>query len=182
MRKLVVLGLLALSMGFLANTAFAGNVEDCESLKQSGQKSLYGMCVAWHNADEDAKDGLAEKFLERAGYPVPGSDGEEPDPDFVCPCWSDVTFADICALGAPAFSDIALTYGDVGFLDTIAFTIEGFGSDTGELACAHVIQDLLVGGYVLENVVTGLTEGEALDCLAEVSAIGTMFLGGGCDL
>ena len=183
MRKLFALGLLALSMGLLANTAFAGNVEDCESLKQSGQKSLYGLCVAWHNADEDAKDGLAEKFLDRAGYPVPGSEDEEPDPDFDCPCWSVVTFADICALGAPVFSDIALTYGDVGFLNDIAFTIEGFGTDTGELACAHVIQDLLPGGgFLLENIVTGLTEDEALDCLAEVSVIGTMFLGGGCDL
>jgi hypothetical protein len=86
MRKLFALGLLALSSGFLANTAFAGNVGDCDSLKQSGQKNLYGLCVAWHNADEGAKGGLAEKFLQRAGYPVPGSK-PPPDPEpVVCPC------------------------------------------------------------------------------------------------
>lgn len=181
MRTLVSLGLLALSLGSFTNIAFAGNVEDCESLKQTGQKSLYGLCVAWHNADEAAKDGLAAKFFDRAGFPVPGSEDPEPEPDFTCPCWSEVTFADICALGAPVFSEINTVYGDVGFIDTIAFTIEGFGGDTGELACAHTIQDLTTGNFLLDNTEADLTEDEALDCLAEVSVIGTMYLGGGCN-
>jgi hypothetical protein len=95
MRNVVSLGLLALSMGFIANPALAGNVEDCEPLKQSGQKSLYGLCVAWHNADEDAKDAIAEKFYERTGYSyrVPGSETREPDPEpdpVVCPCTDGV--------------------------------------------------------------------------------------------
>ncbi|HEX6092260.1 MAG TPA: hypothetical protein VFZ07_02850, partial [Dongiaceae bacterium] len=81
MRKLFAVGLLALSSGFIANTVFAGNVEDCEPLKQSGQKSLYGLCVAWHNADEDAKDAIAEKFFDRAGYDVPGSADGDPEPE-----------------------------------------------------------------------------------------------------
>jgi len=166
-------------MGFFANSAFAGNVEDCESLKESGQKSLYGLCVAWHNADEDAKDGLAQKFFDRAGYPVPGSEVDDPDPepDFVCPCWSEVTFADICEFGMPLFTVFApdSSFGDVLFRDNISFNLEAFGADTSFAACAHVVQDPQ-GNFLLDNQLTGLTNDEALICIAELQEMAGLYL------
>jgi hypothetical protein len=182
MCKLVALGLLALSMGFFANPAFAGNVEDCESLKQSGEKSLYGLCVAWHNADPEAKDGLAEKFFDRAGYPVPGSEDPEPPPaDFTCLCWDDVTFASICALGAPesvlSFPEITI----VTFDGLIEFTTDTYASDSFGPGCAHTILDDGTGEQYIYDVMGGLTEEQALDCMSEVLEISTLYNSGGCE-
>jgi hypothetical protein len=96
MSKLVSLGLLALSVGFLSNTAFAGNdgVAACDYLKDKDSSyympSLYGLCVAWHNADEDARGDLADKFEQRAGYLPPGPPAPPPTTPVLldtCPCW-----------------------------------------------------------------------------------------------
>jgi hypothetical protein len=70
---------------------FAGNADECDYLKDKNNpdydRGLYGLCIAWHNADDEAAAALAEKFFERAGFPVTGrvvDDGNDP---FVCPCW-----------------------------------------------------------------------------------------------
>lgn len=184
MRKLFTLGLLALSSGFLTNTAFAGNVEECEPLKQSGQKNLYGLCVAWHNADESAKDALATKFLERAGYRVPGSGAPDPDPDpsedqFSCPCWDEMYFADICPLGMPIsyYLPPGSLVGDVIFGDFINFTAEGFGSEgTGGL-CGHFLQNLFENEPISldNNNEIKLTEAQAIDCRVELEIIAGLY-------
>lgn len=185
MRTLVSMGLLALSLGFFANTALAGSVADCEPLKQNGDKSLYGLCVAWHSADEDARTRLADKFFDRAGYPVPGSEDAEPEPaDFECPCWSDLSYKFICELGEPTYSylddDPVYGFGDVDFNGVVAFTIENFYGDVYLNGCAHEIRE---GTSVLESTVLGgLGDETALTCLSEVIEIGTLYdsLGGDC--
>jgi len=185
MRKIVTLGLLALCLGSFSNAAFAGGVEDCVDLKQSGLKSLYGLCVAWHNADEDAKDLIAQKFRERSGEEVPGSEPITPDlpqtaQDFYCPCWEDVSIPDVCALGAPIAATIGEGFGRATFLDRISFRLEGFSTDAGETACAHSIQDMTDSSYILQVSQTSLTADEILDCQSEVEAIATMYVSGNC--
>jgi len=179
MRKSIVLGLLALAFGVFGSSAVAGNIEDCEFLKDKNHPdyapSLYGLCVAWHNADEDDKDALADKFFDRAGFEVPGSEppGSEippEEPDFSCPCWSEVTFEDICALGAPS---IVLPGVQVSFNDGITF--EGFLSPTGTMACRHTVEEP-VGYNVLDILITTLTAEEALDCQAERDIISVLYL------
>jgi hypothetical protein len=91
--KPVALGLLALSLGFSASSAFAGNVEECEFLKDGYTKGLYGLCIAWHNAGSDnARDRILDKYEDKAGPgdpPMPGTDDEIP-----CPCWGETELLD----------------------------------------------------------------------------------------
>ena len=93
MRKLVSLGLLALSSGFFTQTAIAGSVEDCEILKDSATKALYGLCIAWHNAGNDnARDQILDNYNKKAGPddpPMPGTEDE-----VLCPCWGDAELLD----------------------------------------------------------------------------------------
>lgn len=180
MRTLVSMGLLALSFGFFANTSLAGSVADCEPLKQNGDKSLYGLCVAWHSADEDARTRLADKFFDRAGYPVPGSVDSEPEPepaDFECPCWSDLSYAFICELGEPRYADLQYDwgYGDVDFSGLVDFTVENFNGDAWLSGCAHTIRDM--NNQMLEGsiIISGLSEEAAMTCLIEVIEIGEMY-------
>jgi hypothetical protein len=100
MRKLISLGLLALLLSVLASPAVAGNVPDCEYLKDSEVKGLYGLCIAYHNAsDESTKKRVLDNFdkkVKKAGLlePLPKMPGlvelpQEPDPDpqdVTCPC------------------------------------------------------------------------------------------------
>jgi hypothetical protein len=180
MRKSIVLGLLALAFGVFVSPVFAGNVEDCEFLKDKSHPDyapgLYGLCVAWHNADENAKDELADKFFDKAGFEVPGSGDPEEPQDFYCPCWAEVTFADICALGAP----VAVTPGvQVAFSNGIIF--EGFLSPNGGTVCRHTVQTLPGNEVVLDNLITTLSAEEALDCQAERDIIAALYLDPLCD-
>lgn len=185
MRKMIALGLLALCLVGFSSATFAGGVEDCVDLKQSGLKSLYGLCVAWHNADDDAKDFIAQKFRERFGEEVPGSEATLPDDpetgqDFYCPCWEEVSITDVCALGAPITANVGEGFGLAAFRDLINFRLEGFGTNAGEAACAHSIQDMSDASYILLVSQTGLTFEEILDCQSEVEAIATMYISGNC--
>jgi hypothetical protein len=172
MRKPIVLGLLALAFGVFVSPAFAGNVEDCDFLKDKSHPDyapgLYGLCVAWHNADENAKDELADKFFDKAGFEVPGSGDPEEPQDFYCPCWAEVTFADICALGAPA----NILGGQVAFDDGIIF--EGFLSPDGTTVCRHTVR--VLGVVELDNFILNLDPEVALDCHAERDMIATLYM------
>ena len=174
MRKIISLGLFALTLSIFSSQVFAGNALDCEPLKQTKNKSLYGLCVAWHNADEQAKDKIAGKFLARAGFEVPGSvEGPE---KFDCLCWNKLTFKEICELGQPTananFPDrVAVTW-----VDFSTFTGELFGADTQ--ACEYGVQDLITGEFdpFTHNSETRLGEEEAGICWSEVVEMFTLYL------
>lgn len=118
MRKLVLLGFLALTFSLFSSSAFSGNVDDCDFLKNKHLEDytpgLYGICVAWHNAskngDERALARLEQKYSDRSGGdPIPGSaddDKDGQDPFFECPCWNELTPEYMCGLGEPAFYSI----------------------------------------------------------------------------
>lgn len=175
MRTFVSLGLLVLSLGFSVSTVFADGVADCEPLKQGGEKSLYGLCVAWHRADEEARDTLAAKFFDRAGYPVPGSGGSDPEPDFTCPCWDTLSFQDICALGEPAMQLIVPGLSVVWFDGIVEFTTELLSGSTSTSGCAHTVT-YPSGEAILEVLMGDLSADEALDCEAEAAVIADLYL------
>ncbi len=168
MRKFVTSGLLVLSFSLLANPVFAGNEGLCESLRDNQIRALYGLCVAWHNADDDTKGFIAQKFRERFGEEVPGSEATLPDDpatgqDFYCPCWEEVSITDVCALGAPIAVNVGEGFGLAAFRDLINFRLEGFGTNAGETACAHSIQDMSDASHILLVSQTSLTFEEILD-------------------
>jgi hypothetical protein len=120
MRKLVSLGLFALSLSFLANPVFAGNEALCESLKDNQIKALYGLCIAWHNAGNDvARESVYKNFKKKAGVggPIlPGGPDDLPPPSQSdaepCPCWSESHLAEASVNGVPA--DCSFNGGDIG--------------------------------------------------------------------
>lgn len=175
MRTLVSLGLLVLSLGFSVNAVFADGVADCEPLKQSGERNLYGLCVAWHSADEKARGALAEKFFDRAGYPVPGSGGSDPEPDFTCPCWDTISYEYICALGEPTSQLLFPGISVVWFEGEVEFTTELLSGSTSTSGCAHTIT-YPSGEAILEVLMGDLTADEALDCEAEAAVIADLYL------
>lgn len=128
MRKLISLGLCALMLMLFSGQVFAGNAEECNYLKDKTDPDyapgLYGLCIAWHNADDEAAAALAEKFFERAGFPVTGrivDDGNDP---FVCPCWDiDVLENIVACSGYTAIDSIE----DESGFDLVWFTNSGLG-------------------------------------------------------
>jgi hypothetical protein len=123
MRTLVSLGLLALSLGSFTNIAFAGNVEDCEVLKNSTTKALYGLCIAWHNAGNDnARDQILDNYNKKAGPddpPMPGTEDE-----VLCPCWGDAELLDAACNRDLTFSDSASAVFDDGLVQFFNFGSE----------------------------------------------------------
>lgn len=105
---------LALSLGFSAGSAFAGNVEECETLKDGYTKGLYGLCIAWHNAGSDsARDRILDKYEDKAGPgdpPMPGTEDEVP-----CPCWDEVGLAEASLNGVPNSCQLTGTESGVEF-------------------------------------------------------------------
>mgnify|MGYP003492421061 CR=1 FL=1 len=137
MRKVFSLGLLALSMGFIANPALAGNVEDCEDLKGNANKALYGLCIAWHNAGNDnARDRILDNYNAKAGPddpPMPGTEDE-----VFCPCWSDTELLDAACNRVLTESAPGLAVYDGGLVQFFNFGTECVYSNfnTGVIAFA----------------------------------------------
>ena len=185
MRKMISLSLMAFLFSLSSISAFAGNAEDCDYLKNKNDPDyapgLYGLCVAWHNADEQAADKLADKFFNRAGFPVPGSEEPNSEPQFDCPCWDEVEFSAVCALGQPSvvIFDTSGVVTAATFIDIATFTAELFGTE--EANCGHVVQDLTSQGEpLIEDIQGNLSFDEALDCRAELDIIAEIHLSDEC--
>lgn len=93
MRKLISPCLFVLFLFAMSSQLLADGVEACD---EDGMKATlqaldaYGLCIAWHNANENVKDKIAAKFEDRASFPVPGSEPEvvpDSEPEADCPCW-----------------------------------------------------------------------------------------------
>ena len=90
MRNLVFLGLLALSLSFFANPVFAGDVGDCESIRDNPNRALYGLCVAyWNTTNAVAREKILANFEKKDADEI-GMPGLPPVGGslFVeCSCW-----------------------------------------------------------------------------------------------
>ncbi len=97
MRKIVTSSVFILLFAMFSGSAFAGKIEACEAIKHNPDyKGLYGLCNAYWNADENAREKILSRFEKKSGGMVmPGLDlpvedelptETEEDP-VVCPCW-----------------------------------------------------------------------------------------------
>jgi len=89
MRKIISLGLFALMLSMFSSSAFAGNVEDCEFLKDGNySKGLYGLCIAyWNTTNAKAQEKILANYDKKAGPDDPVMPGTE-DEVVPCTCWS----------------------------------------------------------------------------------------------
>jgi hypothetical protein len=134
MRKSFILGLLALLFGFLSNTALAGNVQECEFLKDGHTKGLYGLCTAYANAgNEYARNRIWDKFeaLRRDDEQTLEQIFDPPvaAPAVVCPCWTPESLAStVAGLFDSGFLVLACEVDDAGdAADAMAFMgLDGF--------------------------------------------------------
>lgn len=91
MRKFITLFMTLVLFGLFSGSALADKVEVCEDIKYDpAYKGLYGLCVAYWNADEQSRPGILENFYKKGGPDGPGMPGlDEPEPELVCPCWAE---------------------------------------------------------------------------------------------
>jgi len=79
--------MLTILLSFLASPVLAGNVEECEALKGNASPGLYGLCIAYHNADSArAQERILNNYDKKAGPndpPMPGTGDSVP-----CACWT----------------------------------------------------------------------------------------------
>lgn len=160
MRKMISLGLLALSLSILSSQVLASNAAACDEAKLT--KGLHGLCVAWHNANDKNKDKFADKYRERSGGDeVPGS--VDPEPEVVCPCWTPDSLADAVA-------------GDVGVFCIASVDMDAaIYSGNQPQAFAGILQPesgtecLLTTGTAIFNSVTTSEENDL--CRSDVQAL-----------
>jgi len=111
MRKLISLGLLAIVLSLVASPVFAGNEPLCELLKDGASKGLYGLCIAYHNADSArAQERIWENYKRKAGKedpPMPGTGDERKTA--TCPCLEDPNVVSIEDWGISIY---CLNFGD----------------------------------------------------------------------
>ena len=181
MRKLVSLGLLALIFSLLSSDLLASNIDACKDFKKAG-KGLYGLCVAWHRADEKNKGKIAKKFELIAGYPFPGIPEPEPEPDFLCPCWDTLAETDV-GKDAPAYicvydnTELSALGDVVIFKDVGSFGFfQGFAVNTGQCRYDdfYVHEDGVVEVFA-EDIILGLSVDEELECRMDIREIGDAF-------
>ena len=99
MRKFITSSVFILLFILFSGSVFAGDVSDCDEVR--GQKGLYGLCVAYWQANPKHKEKFRTKFKEKSGgMEIPGVDPvvqEDPDAQgddgetnpVVCPCWAN---------------------------------------------------------------------------------------------
>lgn len=165
MRKRLTLGLMALALFTFCSPALAGNVEVCEPLKIKDDDfvpGLYGLCVAWHNADDEAREIIAANYRRKSGgLEVPGS------ASFACLCWSDLSFDAACMIANEA-EGVFPGSNAVTFLDTDLMIATGFGADSQE--CALQIVDLF-NNVRLRDTLEAVSGPDAEACMAELAVI-----------
>jgi hypothetical protein len=181
MRKLVSLGLFALMISIYSSQVLASNATACDDAKDEltkAGKGLYGLCIAWDNAKGKNKGKIAAKFEDRADQPITdfvgGPSTRNPAPDFFCPCWTDISFNDVCSLGSPSLTILAGYINAVEFLDSAIPQDEFFTADPR--GCGY--EGGLAPYASLEK-----PEGADwdLDCIAEIEQIAAMYDGGACE-
>ena len=87
MRKLISLGLLALMTFTISPQIYADPADGaCETLNElNASPGLYGLCVAYFNANENARVRILANYLKRMQEGDPGMPGIA-----TCQCWADL--------------------------------------------------------------------------------------------
>ena len=189
MRKLLTSSILILMFSLFSGAVLAGDKGVCDENEYGGKKALqkagvYGLCVAYQNADDADKPAIADKFFERFGDVVPGL---IPEQDFFCPCFESLDFEKLCSYGEP--DDYLIYEGEVDeqvFVAGLVFFYpengDFIGFDTYEANCSFGHMDAQFN--VLDEVYRSVQDGNPLiqdgdvteisDCRTEIEVIGTI--------
>jgi len=164
MRKLVSLGLFALSLGVISPAVLAGNQDDlCGFLKEKEGEyyvpGLYGLCTAFQNeTDELARLDILDAFYAKApdGLDMPGYDplpDSEPVPvPVTCPCWEFDALFDELACTSPTFEQSGGVV-DSNPSDTSGWDSVRFNNGATDLQFWAGYTPLTVNGSTLECIV-----------------------------
>jgi hypothetical protein len=163
MRNFLAFSFLILGFSMYSGSVSASNVDACDAVKEKG---LHGLCVAWHNANPNNQEKIAEKYFNKSGgEKVPGSDPDPedpPPPSAVCPCTED---GDIVAWDLAATCMVGPGYDDVqrfdrsGTVGTLAVSATDDGVD---MSCQRITT---FGGA---SDFSSLSEGEYIQCVTDI--------------
>jgi hypothetical protein len=176
MRKIISLGLFALMLSIFSGQALAGDKTACEDLKDRNLKdyapNLYGPCVAWHNADENAKDRFADNYRRKSGGDdVPGSAS-----GMACPCWAGVVLEDVGKYTPAESCYLNTTNGDFMFFsDAQDFNVQSYATDG--INCIHEAAYTDDSGTEIERFgfVLGLDAAGQQACTTEIEDLENMY-------
>jgi len=203
MRKFTLILISAVVLSIMAVPAFAVDTSECDQFKKGEdnyQPGLYGLCVAYQNADEDGKEDIFDNWNKKVGddglpklpgYPYPPDDAElacPEDQDFCCPCWSDLQLVDICPMGVPTTVNLAEN-ATVEFFNFDTMYIDTFYlvEETEPASCTYVNQEIYFDAtglvfYPSEFVdIPDLNSVESAYCRAEIEAIAAMYMSALCN-
>jgi len=130
MRKLYRLGMLTILLSLVASPVFAGNEPLCEPLKDGASKGLYGLCIAYHNAENsNAEQKILDNYNKKAGPGDPPMPGTEPEELVSCPCWTtdDMANANIVADPFECQLSVDPVLAGYGELAEVVFSVNLFG-------------------------------------------------------
>ena len=184
MRTIIFTAVLALASILIASPVLAepGNNQStpaqesvCDPLKADGvTKGLYGLCVAYCEANAQSQDVLDEFNARRTE-----DDPEIPcgAPPATCPCWTAAMLQ--AASGSGITPECSFGIGDsvrdeAIYLDFsgFPFTFEAFGIDSS--ACTYIYDSDLLNGDTIEGDVSltlGVTPAEEVVCRTEVASL-----------
>ena len=165
MRNLVSLGLFALTLSMFSSQVLASNVDACDEVKKA-KKGLYGLCVAWHNADEEGKNEIADRYRDRSGGDeVPGSTTA-----FSCPCWSGVELGSIGNVTPPMGCFLETVLGDMALFGPSPTQQQNFLTDG--IGCGYIANYLDTDETRIQMGVTNPDVGDAgQQCADEMEKI-----------
>ena len=183
MRKGITSSVFILLFTMVTGYVFAGDNSACDIYKKNKDyKGAYGLCVAYQNADEAGKIDIAANWEKRFGTgpdspKLPGSS------DFSCPCWSDFSYEQVCALGEPdGFVDLEgsmVIAGQALFPDFDNFEFTGFQANVEDYdepapsKCVYKLMSVFSSTPIEETTIEPLNDDELFSCLAEIEAIAT---------
>lgn len=141
----------------------------CDVLKTTATPGLYGLCVAYCEAqdlDVTGKEPPNTKILENYNKRKLAGDPDMPCVKVPCPCWSDAELASISVGGAAAcLRSSTATGASIQFIDNTPKTHYAL-ADTTRLRCAYV--DLNLATPIVRSQSISATDAQA--CYNAVSA------------
>ena len=146
------------------------NEGTCDGLKSTATPGLYGLCVAYCEAqdlDVTGKEPPNTKILDNYRKRMQPGDPDMPCVKAPCPCWTDAELASISSdnLAAACLRATAGTGATIQLIDNAPKTHYAF-ADTSRLRCAYV--DINPATPIVRS--QSISAGDAQTCYNAVSA------------
>ena len=138
-------------------------------------KGLFGLCVAWHNADEKGKEKIAERFDARSDVPLSDIVGGG---KFSCPCWPGLELDAIGEVTPPTICFLDTHLGDFATFGTSSTQKQSFLTDG--IGCAYSPNYIDLKGNKFNTGTDNPDLGDAgQQCLEEMQQILDAYFDGG---